>query len=379
MTKEVNLKQDGLNFSRRLRRTPFTSSVEKYGVKGFSVVNHALLPKAFSRSIEEDYWHLRSAVQIWDVGVQRQVEIMGPDASKFVQYMTPRSLEKMKVGNCYYIPLIDENGGMVNDPVLLKHSETHYWLSIADSDVLLWAKGLAVGLKFNVSIKEPDVWPLAIQGPLAKDLLSEVFGDFINDIKFFKFSKIQFEGSTQIIARSGYSKQDGFEIYLQGFDLGERLWELLWEKGEKYNIAPGCPNLIDRIEAGLLSYGNEITLDTSPLEVGMESFCNSDFSHDFVGKPALRELQEKGVIKKIKGIIFDVPPCPPCTQPWTLFNENKMKIGQITSAVFSPRIRKNIGLGLVNKPFWKNDTNVFIEIPKSKSLAKGIVSSLPFK
>ena len=379
MAKEVNLKQDGLNFSRRLRRTPFTSSVEKYGVKGFSVVNHALLPKAFSRSIEEDYWHLRSHVQIWDVGVQRQVEIMGPDASKFVQYMTPRSLEKMKVGNCYYIPLIDENGGMVNDPVLLKHSETHYWLSIADSDVLLWAKGLAVGLKFNVSIKEPDVWPLAIQGPLAKDLLSEVFGDFINDIKFFKFSKIQFEGSTQIIARSGYSKQDGFEIYLQGFDLGERLWELLWEKGEKYNIAPGCPNLIDRIEAGLLSYGNEITLDTSPLEVGMEGFCNSDFSHDFVGKPALRELQEKGVIKKIKGIIFDVPPCPPCTQPWTLFNENKMKIGQITSAVFSPRIRKNIGLGLVNKPFWKNDTNVFIEIPKSKSLAKGIVSSLPFK
>ena len=379
MAKEVNLKQDGLNFSRRLRRTPFTSSVEKYGVKGFSVVNHALLPKAFSRSIEEDYWHLRSNVQIWDVGVQRQVEIMGPDASKFVQYMTPRSLEKMKVGNCYYIPLIDENGGMVNDPVLLKHSETHYWLSIADSDVLLWAKGLAVGLKFNVSIKEPDVWPLAIQGPLAKDLLSEVFGDFINDIKFFKFSKIQFEGSTQIIARSGYSKQDGFEIYLQGFDLGERLWELLWEKGKKYNIAPGCPNLIDRIEAGLLSYGNEITLETSPLEVGMEGFCNSDFSHDFVGKPALRELQEKGVIKKIKGIIFDVPPCPPCTQPWTLFNENKMKIGQITSAVFSPRIRKNIGLGLVNKPFWKNDTNVFIEIPKSKSLAKGIVSSLPFK
>ena len=379
MAKEVNLKQDGLNFSRRLRRTPFTSSVEKYGVKGFSVVNHALLPKAFSTSIEEDYWHLRSAVQIWDVGVQRQVEIMGPDASKFVQYMTPRSLEKMKVGDCYYIPLIDENGGMINDPVLLKHSETHYWLSIADSDVLLWAKGLALGLKVNVSIKEPDVWPLAIQGPLAKDLLSEVFGDFIKDIKFFKFSKIQFEGSTQIIARSGYSKQDGFEIYLQGFDLGERLWELLWEKGEKYNIAPGCPNLIDRIEAGLLSYGNEITLDTSPLEVGMEGFCNSDFSHDFVGKPALRELQKKGVIKKIKGIIFDVPPCPPCTQPWALLNENKMKIGQITSAVFSPRIRKNIGLGLVNKPFWNNDTNVFIEIPNSKSLAKGTVSSLPFK
>ncbi len=379
MVKEVNLKQDGLNFSRRLRRTPFTSSVEKYGVKGFSVVNHALLPKAFATSIEEDYWHLRSAVQIWDVGVQRQVEIIGPDATKFVQYMTPRSIEKMKIGTCYYIPLIDENGRMINDPVLLKHSETHYWLSIADSDVLLWAKGLAVGLKVNVSIKEPDVWPLAIQGPLAKDLLSEVFGDFIRDIQFFKFSNIQFEGSTQIIARSGYSKQDGFEIYLQGFDLGERLWELLWKTGKKYNIAPGCPNLIDRIEAGLLSYGNEITLDTSPLEVGMEKFCNPDFLHDFVGKTALRKLQEKGVTSKIKGVIFDVPPCPPCTQPWSIYNENKIKMGQITSAVFSPRIEKNIGLGLVDKPLWKHGSTVFIEIPMAKSLVKGIVSNLPFQ
>ncbi len=379
MTKEVNLKQEGLNFSRRLRRTPFTSSVERYGVKGFSVVNHALLPKAFATSIEEDYWHLRSAVQIWDVGVQRQVEIMGPDATKFVQYMTPRSIEKMKIGTCYYIPLIDENGRMINDPVLLKHSETHYWLSIADSDVLLWAKGLAVGLKVNVSIKEPDVWPLAIQGPLAKDLLSEVFGDFIRDIKFFKFSNIQFEGSTQIIARSGYSKQDGFEIYLQGFDLGERLWQLLWENGKKYNIAPGCPNLIDRIEAGLLSYGNEITLDTSPLEVGMEKFCNPDFLHDFVGKKVLRKLQEKGVTRKIRGVIFDVPPCPPCTQPWSIYNENKIKMGQITSAVFSPRIEKNIGLGLVDKPLWKHGSNVFIEIPMAKSLVKGMVSNLPFQ
>tara|TARA_X000001036_G_C20596834_1_gene773266 strand:- start:145 stop:1284 length:1140 start_codon:yes stop_codon:yes gene_type:complete len=379
MVKEVNLKQDGLNFSRRLRRTPFTSSVEKYGVKGFSVVNHALLPKAFATSIEEDYWHLRSAVQIWDVGVQRQVEIIGPDATKFVQYMTPRSIEKMKIGTCYYTPIIDENGRMINDPVLLKHSETHYWLSIADSDVLLWAKGLAVGLKVNVSIKEPDVWPLAIQGPLAKDLLSEVFGDFIRDIKFFKFSNIQFEGSTQIIARSGYSKQDGFEIYLQGFDLGERLWELLWKNGKKYNIAPGCPNLIDRIEAGLLSYGNEITLDTSPLEVGMEKFCSPDFLHDFVGKTALRKLQEKGVTRKIKGIIFDIPPCPPCTQPWSIYSENKIKMGQITSAVFSPRIKKNIGLGLVDEPLWKHGSTVLIEIPMAKSLVKGMVSNLPFQ
>ena len=152
MKKIENIKQNGLNFSRRLRRTPFTSSVEKCGVKGFSVVNHTLLPKAFETSIEEDYWHLNSAVQIWDVGVQRQVEIKGPDAFKLVQFMTPRSLKNMKPGSCYYIPLSDETGGMINDPVLLKHSDDHFWLSIADSDVLLWAKGLAIGLKYNVVI-----------------------------------------------------------------------------------------------------------------------------------------------------------------------------------------------------------------------------------
>lgn len=377
LIKSVNIKQNGLNFSRRLRRTPFTSSVEKCGVKGFSVVNHTLLPKAFQTSIEEDYWHLRSAVQIWDVGVQRQVEIKGPDAFKLVQYMTPRPLEKMKTGNCFYIPLIDENGGMINDPVLLKHSDTKYWLSIADSDVLLWAKGLSIGLNLKVTITEPDVWPLAIQGPLAEPLLIDLFGRKISELKFFNFSKFSFDGVEQVIARSGYSKNSGFEIYLEGYEFGEKLWDVIWNVGQKYNIAPGCPNLIDRIEAGLLSYGNEMTNETSPLEIGLEKYCRFENCHDFVGKIALEKLKKEGVTQYIKGLIFDGEPCPPCAEPWKVYSTNGIEIGKITSAVYSPRLEKNIGLGLIAKGFWKQGTKIKVAVPK-KIFSVGEVSNLPF-
>ena len=378
MKKIANLKQNGLNFSRRLRRTPFTSSVEKCGVKGFSVVNHTLLPKAFETTIEEDYWHLRSAVQIWDVGVQRQVEIKGTDALKLVQFMTPRSLENMKSGSCYYIPLTDENGGMINDPVLLKHTNNHFWLSIADSDVLLWAKGLAIGLKLDVFISEPDVWPLAIQGPLATSLLVDVFGSRIEELKFFHFSHFEFEGTSQVIARSGYSQSSGFEIYLKGFEHGKKLWDVIWNAGKKYNISPGCPNLIDRIEAGLLSFGNEMTNQTSPLETGLEKYCHLNSSHDFIGKKALKRQKAKGINRCIKGVIFDGPPCPPCAEPWNLYSKNGISIGSITSAVFSPRLTKNIGLGIIAKQCWEQGTEIKIAVP-GQLLSRGKVSDLPFK
>ena len=236
--------------SRRIRRSPYTNKVEQHGVRGFSVVNHMLLPKAFQRSVEDDYWHLREHVQIWDVATQRQVEIKGPDATKLTQWMTPRDLSSAKVGQCLYVPLVDELGGMINDPVLLKLEEDHFWLSIADSDVLLWAKGLAHGGHFDVEICEPDVAPLAVQGPKAEDLLAALFGAAIREIGFFKFAWIDFQGTQQLIARSGYSRQGGFEIYLRGgteSELADELWDAIWQAGQAFDIAPGCPNLIERI------------------------------------------------------------------------------------------------------------------------------------
>lgn len=231
-----------LLMTRRIRRTPYTSRVETAGVRGFTVVNHMLLPKAFQASLEDDYWHLREHVQLWDVSTQRQVEVKGPDASKLLQWMTPRNLSKAKPGDCLYIPLIDENAGMINDPVLLKLADDHFWLSIADSDVLLWAKGLAIGRNFDVSIHEPDVSPLAVQGPKAENLMASLFGDEVRKLRFFKFGWFEFEGTRQLIARSGFSKQGGFEIYLNGSHLGEKLWDAVWQAGSTLQYSSGMPS-----------------------------------------------------------------------------------------------------------------------------------------
>jgi dimethylsulfoniopropionate demethylase len=217
----------GLNMSRRIRRTPYTDRVEAVGVSGFSVVNHMLFPKDFQKSAEGDYFHLREHVQIWDVSVQRQVEIKGKDATRLLQWMTSRDISKATIGQCLYVPLVGEKGGMVNDPVLFKLEDNRYWLSIADSDVLLWAKGIALGAGMDVEIDEPDVSPLAIQGPKAEDLMAKVFGEEIRQVKFFRYGRFGFKGTSQVIARSGYSKQGGFEIYLDDSSLGHDLWDTM--------------------------------------------------------------------------------------------------------------------------------------------------------
>ena len=366
----------GLNMSRRIRRTPYTEKVIEAGVSGFTVVNHMLLPKAFKATVEEDYWHLKENTQIWDVSCQRQVQIEGKDSEKLVQLLSPRSIKNMPLGKCYYFPIIDENAGMINDPVLLKLSDNKFWISVADSDVLLWAKGLAVGAKLDVKIIEPDVYPLAIQGPKSEDLMVSIFGDQIRKLKFFHFDYFDFQGTKQIIARSGYSKHDGFEIYLNGFKLGNKLWDLVWEAGKVFNISPGCPNLIDRIEGGLLSYGNEFTLENNPYECGFENYCKN-IEHDFIGKKALIEIQKKGVNKKIKGITFDGSPTPQCSIPFPVYSNNRLQIGNITSGIYSPLLKKNIGLSMIDKDYWKNGQNVIVLTPDNIE-RKGKVCSIPF-
>ena len=373
-----------LNMSRRIRRTPFTNKVEECGVSDFTVVNHMLLPKGFSNTIEEDYWHLSKHVQIWDVSCQRQVQITGPDAQKLVQLMTPRSLKNMSTGKCFYIPIIDENAGMINDPVLLKLDDDMFWISIADSDILLWAKGLALGSNLDVKIIEPDVYPLAVQGPKSEALMSEIFGEDIKKIKFFNFKIFDFEGTKQIIARSGYSKEDGFEIYFKAhedfFDsvqLGEQLWDTIFKAGKNYNILPGCPNLIDRIEAGLMSYGNDFTKENNPLECNLEKYCDPKETHEFIGKDALRKIQSDGIKQKMRGIIFDGKPCAPTGKPLPIYSKSNEKIGQIASGIYSPRIKKNVGLSMILKNHWEIGQNVIVKTLDG-SKHEGIITTLPF-
>ena len=373
-----------LNMSRRIRRTPYTNRVEEHGVSDFTVVNHMLLPKGFKNTVEEDYLHLSKEVQMWDVSCQRQVQICGPDSVELIQKLTPRSIKDMGIGKCFYIPMLNENAGMINDPVLLKLDDDMFWISIADSDILLWAKGLALGLNLNVMIEEPDVYPLAVQGPKSEDLMVSIFGDEIKKIKFFNFRVIDFEGTKQIIARSGYSKQDGFEIYFKvhenyfdKIEMGEKLWDTIWEAGKKFNISPGCPNLIDRIEAGLMSYGNDFTGENNPLECNLEKYCKADASHDFIGKQALTKIQNEGIIQKMRGIIFDGAPCAATGQPLKIFSKENKRIGQITSGIFSPRIKKNIGLSMILKDYWNVGNEVFIETFDGEK-RNGTITSLPF-
>lgn len=367
----------GLQMSRRIRRTPYTNRVETAGVRGFTVVNHMLLPKAFQPSVEQDYWHLKNHVQLWDVSTQRQVELKGTDAARLAQWMTPRDISKAKNGQCLYVPLVDENGGMINDPVLLKLADDHFWFSIADSDVLLWAKGLALGAGMDVSVIEPDVSPLAIQGPKAEDTLAKLFGPELRSIGFFKFAWVDFAGTKQLIARSGYSKQGGFEIYLNGAELGEALWDAVWEAGREFEIRAGCPNLLERIEAGLLSYGNEFTLENNPLECGLEDFCNLDSPADFLSKEALLSIRSKGIERQMRGVFFDGPPCPPCGQPWPIVKDN-IQIGQITSAIWSPRFERNIGLSMIERTHWQEGSLCQVKV-NDGMLRNAEITTLPFK
>ena len=331
--------------SRRLRATPFTSRVSALGVTGYTVYNHMLLATVFE-SLQEDYKHLKEYVQIWDVSVERQVQLLGPDAHKLACMISARDLTNAKVGRCYYAPICDQNGAIINDPIALRLAENKYWFSISDSDLLLWVQGIAIGLGLNVDICEPDVSPLAIQGPFADDLMADVFGEEIREVKFFHFKAFSFRGHMLNIARSGWSKQGGFEIYLDDTNLGEELWDAIWAKGKKYHIRAGCPNLIERVEAGLLSYGNDMNREDTPLEIGLEKYVSLDSEVDFIGKAALQKQRKVGIKKRLMGIEIDGSKMPPLTMPKKVSIEGK-NVGMITSAVFSPDYGGNIGFAMI--------------------------------
>ncbi|KQI73251.1 dimethyl sulfoniopropionate demethylase [Loktanella sp. 5RATIMAR09] len=341
--------------SRRVRRTPFTDGVEAAGVKGYTVYNHMLLPTVF-RSVTEDYHHLKTAVQVWDVACERQVELRGPDAARLMQMLTPRDLRGMLPGQCYYVPIVDETGGMLNDPVALKLTEDRWWISIADSDLLFWVKALAYGYRLDVLVDEPDISPLAVQGPLADDLMARVFGDAVRAIKFFRFGWFDFNGVSMAVARSGYSKQGGYEIYVDGTKNGMPLWNALMEAGKDLDVYAGCPNLIERVEAGLLSYGNDMTRENTPHECGLGRFCSTQTAIGCVGRDALLRVAKEGPTQQIRAIAI-AGDIPVCNQVWPLMANGK-RVGQVTSAAKSPVYDTNVAIGMVRMTHWDENTSL---------------------
>lgn len=333
-----------ITFSRRLRETPFTDRVLAGGAKSFTVYNHMLLPSWF-RSMEEDYWHLVEHVQVWDVSVERQVQIRGPDATKLVQWMTPRDLSMAQDDQCFYVPLCDEHGCIMNDPIAIKISPDTWWLSIADSDVFLWAKGLAAGKGLDVEVCEPDVWPVAVQGPKADALMARVFGDEVLSIRFFRYKRLTWRGHPFIVARSGWSGQGGFEIYVDDAALGQALWDELFARGEDLNVGHGCPNNIERMETGLLSFGNDMGYSGTPLQCGLDRFCQLDSNIESMSIDALRKQRDNGVPSRLMGIVSQAVPA---LGRYTQLLYNGKPVGDITSQALSARYDAWLGYGVLD-------------------------------
>ena len=360
--------------SRRLRSTPYTSRIESQGVTAYTVYNHMLLPAAFG-SLEDSYHHLKEHVQIWDVAGERQVEISGKDSAKLVQLMTCRDLSKSKDGRCYYCPILDDEAGIINDPVVLRINENRWWISIADSDVILFAKGLAIGNKFNVKIIEPNVDIMAVQGPKSFKLMEKVFGDKITKLKFFGFDYFDFQGTKHLIAQSGWSKQGGYEIYVENTKSGLDLYDHLFDAGKEFNVKPGCPNLIERIESALLSFGNDMDNEDNPYECGFDKFINIESDINFLGKEKLKKIKAEGIKKKLMGIKFDAKEIS-LSGSLDLKDENNNIIGELRSACYSPHFGKVIGIAMIKKPYWEVSQSVKAEI--NGNICTGNVCDLPF-
>ncbi|WP_440672234.1 glycine cleavage T C-terminal barrel domain-containing protein [Candidatus Pelagibacter sp. HIMB1715] len=333
-------------FGTQIRKSPYFDATVKWGATGFSVYNHMYIPRDFG-SPEQNFWNLIEKSILCDVAVERQVEITGPDAYKFTQLLTPRDLSKLSVGQCKYVLIVNNDGGILNDPVLLRLAENHFWLSLADSDILLWAQGVAVNSGLDVKISEPDVSPLQLQGPTSQEIMVKLFGEDIRDLKYYWLREYELDGIPLIVSRTGWSSELGYEIYLRDGSKGNELYEKIMEAGKEHGLQPGHTSSIRRIEGGMLSYHADADIHTNPFELGFDRLVNLDTDINFIGKEALKKIKQEGIKRKQVGLIIDCDPLSgPNTTFWPIEKDGK-KIGKVTSAVYSPRLKKNIALAMI--------------------------------
>lgn len=366
----------GVLFYTRIRKSPFFYASRRHGPKVYSFANHMYHPRHYGDPVEE-YWQLLNGVTLWDVGVERLVEITGPDAFTFTNMLVARDLSKCAVGQCKYVLMTDAAGGIVNDPVLQRMGENHFWLSCADSEVLLWARGIAVNSGLSVTIQEPDIGTLQVQGPKSKEVMVDLFGEGILDLPYYFFREYQLGEMDVVVARTGYTLEIGYEIYLrEASRLGEKLWDAVVKAGEPHGLTVIGPCHIRRIEAGILAYGADMGLDTNPYEVAMGYDWMVDLDEEkdeFIGKEALRKIKEEGVKRRLVGVEI-------AGESLGSYNDGSMidvfpvyrngdRVGQVTSACYSPRLEKNIGYAMVPIELEKLGTQVEVEVPSGRTIA----------
>ena len=362
-------------FGTQIRKSPYFDATVRWGAKDFSVYNHMYIPRDFGDP-EQNFHNLINEAILCDVSVERQVEITGPDAYKFVQLLTPRDLTKLSIGQCKYILIVNNEGGILNDPVLLRLGENHFWLSLGDSDILLWAQGVAVNSGLDVIINEPDVSPLQLQGPKSAKIMQNLFGDEILDLKYYWLREIELENIPLVVSRTGWSSEFGYELFLRDGSKGDLLWEKIMAAGKNFGLKPGHTSSIRRIEGAMLSYHADADIYTNPFEVGLDRLVSFDTDIDYVGKEALKKIKTEGIKRKQIGLILNCDPLKgPNTTFWEIIKDNKI-IGKVTSAVYSPRLKKNIALAIIS--IGESKIGNIIDVKTSDSVIKGTIVEKPF-
>ena len=362
--------QPRIAFGPRVRKSPFHLATLRHGASAFTVYNHMYLPMAYSEAAGQDYWGAVRAVQLWDVACERQLEVSGPDALRFAQLLTPRDLAKLQVGQAAYALITNADGGILNDPVALRVAEDRFWFSLADGDTLLWAQGLAANGGYAVSVVEPDVSPLQVQGPRSTELLAGLFGDWVRDLGFYRCREFDFDGIPLLVARMGYSRERCFELFLLDGERGDELWERLWEAGQPLDISAGAPHTALRLEAGIYSLLSDLDATTNPFEVGLGWTAQLDKTEPFIGQSALREMAAKPLKRCMMGAEIE-------GEPLWAGNEHRLPVsadgqaaGYLTSAGYSPRLERNLAFVMLNRPFDEPDQRIEVQFPDGIRAAK---------
>ncbi|QDG78456.1 glycine cleavage T C-terminal barrel domain-containing protein [Labrenzia sp. PHM005] len=362
-------------FGTQIRKSPYFEATVRWGAKAFSVYNHMYIPRDFGDP-EQNFWNLVKDAILCDVAVERQVEITGPDAAAFVQKLTPRNLSSMAVGQCKYILITNADGGIINDPILLRLGENHFWISISDSDVLLWAQGVALNSGLDVSISEPDVAPLQLQGPKSGTIMQALFGQEIMDLRYYWHREVELDGIPLIVSRTGWSSELGYELFLRDGSRGGELWEKIMAAGAPLGLKPGHTSSIRRIEGAMLSYHADADLQTNPFELGLDRLVDLSMDADFIGKAALQRIRDAGVARKQVGLVIGGAPLRgPNTTFWAVRKDGEA-IGKVTSAVYSPRLQQNIALAMISADCDRLGAELQIDIPEGPERA--VIVEKPF-
>ena len=365
------MKAHGLN--PRIKKSPFFEKAVEYGATEFHPYNGMWMPVGYDSPVNE-YWNVLERASLWDVGVQKCVEIAGPDAEAFMQLLTPRDITTIEPGRCAYVFLTNQDGGVLNDPVMLRIAEDRFWLSTADSDMYLWAKGVSAFSGHEVEIATPHVYPMQLQGPRSAEIMVDVFGEEILDLRYYWWMRSSVDGIDVVISRTGYSSELGYEVYLLGEARGGELWEILMTAGKPCGISPGSPNRIRRIEGGVLDYASDITPDENPLELGLDRLIAWDT--DFLGKAALEKVRDEGVRRRLIGLFLDGPALQKNNEHRWPVTSASTKVGFVTNAVHSPRLDRNIAFAMIDVPFDANDTVLTVETVEGARSAER--TTLPF-